>query len=111
GPKGEYRFANLADVATGSFELYLQSFGSSAIVQTSPTYSLFAQDQFRATPGLTLNYGLRYDLQVLPQPKQCNPSIRAKALSRAKISWALSASNAQSQGFGSETRARADPRR
>ena len=74
GPKGEYRFADLTDVPTGNFELYLQSFGQSTIVQTSPTYSFFAQDQFRATPRLTLNYGLRYDLQVLPQPKPCNPA-------------------------------------
>jgi len=77
GPKGEYRFADLTDVPSGNFELYLQSFGQSTIVQTSPTYSFFAQDQFRATPRLTLNYGLRYDLQVLPQPKQCNPAFAA----------------------------------
>jgi hypothetical protein len=77
GPKGEYRFANLTDVLSGTFELYLQSFGQSTIVQTSPTYSFFAQDQFRATPRLTFNYGLRYDLQVLPQPKQCNPAFAA----------------------------------
>ena len=74
GPKGEYRFADLTDVPSGNFELYLQSFGQSTINQTSPTYSFFAQDQFRATPRMTLNYGLRYDLQVLPQPKQCNPA-------------------------------------
>jgi len=74
GPKGEYRFANLPDVATGTFELYLQSFGQSTIPQTSPTYSFYAQDQFRATPRLTLNYGLRYDLQVLQQPSHCNPA-------------------------------------
>ncbi len=73
GPKGEYRFGSLDDVASGNYELYLQSFGQSTIVQTSPTYSFFAQDQFRATPRLTLNYGVRYDLQVLPQPKVCNP--------------------------------------
>ena len=73
GPKGEYRFGSLLDVPTGNYELYLQSFGQGAINQTSPTYSFFAQDQFRATPRLTLNYGLRYDLQVLAQPKQCNP--------------------------------------
>ncbi|MEY2413696.1 MAG: hypothetical protein QOD84_2302 [Acidobacteriaceae bacterium] len=72
GPKGEYRFADLTDVPGGNFELYLQSFGQSTVVQTSPTYSFFAQDQFRATERLTLNYGVRYDLQVLPQPKQCN---------------------------------------
>ena len=74
GPKGEYRFASLADVATGNFELYLQSFGQSTIVQTSPTYSFFAQDQFRVTQRLTLNYGARYDLQVLPQPRACDPA-------------------------------------
>jgi hypothetical protein len=72
GPKGEYRFGSLTDVPSGNYELYLQSFGQSTIPQTSPTYSFFAQDQFRATPRLTLNYGLRYDLQVLAQPKQCN---------------------------------------
>ena len=33
---------------------------------------VFGQDQFRATQRLTLNYGVRYDLQVLPQPKLCN---------------------------------------
>jgi len=73
GPKGEYRFGKLSDVATGFFELYLQSFGQTTALFTSPTYSFFAQDQFRATRRLTLNYGLRYDLQVLPQPKPCNP--------------------------------------
>src|SRR5713226_5514398 len=74
GPKGDYRFADLTDVPSDTLELDLQSFGQSNIVQTAPTYSFFAQDQFRATPRLTLNYGLRYDLQVLPQPKQCNPA-------------------------------------
>ena len=59
----------------GNYELYLQSFGQSTISQTSPTYSFFAQDQFRATTRLTLNYGLRYDLQVLADSrKQCNPA-------------------------------------
>jgi Carboxypeptidase regulatory-like domain len=77
GPKGEYRFANLNDVVTGNFELYLQSFGQSTARFTSPTYSFFAQDQFRATRHLTLNYGLRYDLQVLPQPNPCNPAYEA----------------------------------
>ena len=73
GPKGEYQFGTLADVATGSFQLYLQSFGQTTAKLHSPTYSLFAQDQFRVVPRLTFNYGLRYDLQVLPQPPVCNP--------------------------------------
>jgi hypothetical protein len=44
-------------------------------VQTSPTYSFFGQDQYRVNSHLTLNYGARYDLQVLPQPKTCNPDL------------------------------------
>jgi hypothetical protein len=76
GPKGEYRFVNLPDVVTGAFELYLQSFGKTTAVITSPTYSFFGQDEFRSTSHLTLNYGLRYDLQVLPQPKDCNQDFK-----------------------------------
>lgn len=75
GPKGEYRFGSLTDVPSGTFELYLQSFGQSTIVQTSPTYSIFGQDQYQVNSNLTLNYGVRYDLQVLPQPKTCNPAL------------------------------------
>lgn len=74
-PKGEYQFASLADVATGSFQLYLQSFGQSTVPIHSPTYSIYGQDEFRVTPRLTLNYGLRYDLQVLPKPPVCNPDL------------------------------------
>ncbi len=74
GPKGEYRFSDLPSVASGAFELYLQSFGQTTAKFTSPTYSLFAQDQLRASSRLSLNYGLRYDLQKLPQPGVCNPA-------------------------------------
>jgi hypothetical protein len=75
GPKGEYQFGTLQDVVAGSFQLYLQSFGQTTAEIHSPTYSVFAQDQFRVGRKLTLNYGLRYDLQVLPQPPVCNPSL------------------------------------
>ena len=76
GPKGAYFFLNsLADVPSGNYSFYLQSFGQSTAVFTSPTYSFFAQDQFRATQRLTLNYGARYDLQVLPQPTVCNHDV------------------------------------
>ena len=74
-PKGEYQFASLADVASGSFQLYLQSFGQSTVPIHSPTYSVYAQDEYRVVPRLTLNYGLRYDLQVLPKPSVCNPDL------------------------------------
>lgn len=75
GPDGAYFFASLPDVATGNFQLYLQSFGQSTVPIHSPTYSLYAQDEFRVAPRFNLNYGLRYDLQVLPQPPTCNPAL------------------------------------
>jgi hypothetical protein len=81
GPQGAYFFSDLVSVggdtasgvAPGSFEYYLQSFGQSTTTFTVPTYSAFAQDQYRVTDHLTLNYGVRYDLQVLPKPPTCNP--------------------------------------
>jgi len=62
----------LNDVVSGSFQLYLQSFGQTTANVTSPTYSLFAQDEFHVSRRLNVNYGVRYDLQVLPQPPVCN---------------------------------------
>ena len=35
----------------------------------------FAQDQWRATRRISLNYGLRYDYQRLPRPFAPNPAI------------------------------------
>ncbi|PYP88311.1 MAG: hypothetical protein DMF61_06895 [Blastocatellia bacterium AA13] len=74
-PKGEYRFADLESVASGAFELYLQSFGQPTVKFHSPSYGLFAQDDYRVTDHLTVNYGVRWDLQVMPQPKTCNPAL------------------------------------
>jgi hypothetical protein len=73
GPSGEYQFGSLADIPSGNFQLYLQSFGQTTAYVTSPTYSLFAQDEFHVSRKLNINYGVRYDLQVLPQPPVCNP--------------------------------------
>ncbi len=74
GPAGDFHFASLIAVATGAFEFDLQSFGQSTALFTVPTYSLFAQDQFRATSRLYVNYGVRWDFQNLAQPKVCNPA-------------------------------------
>src|ERR1700730_1745059 len=74
GPAGDFHFASLTDLAAGAFQFDLQSFGQSTALFTVPTYSLFAQDQFRATSKLYINYGARWDYQVLAQPAVCNPA-------------------------------------
>jgi len=82
GPHGAYFFSSLVDVGgnpdpnafapPGNFEFYLQSFGQDTTIFTVPTYSLFGQDQFRLNSHLTVNYGVRWDLQKLPKPPKCN---------------------------------------
>jgi hypothetical protein len=43
---------------------YLQNFGNPVSHPDSNDYSVFAQDTVRATPHLTLSFGVRYDLQT-----------------------------------------------
>jgi len=74
GPGGDFHFASLSALAAGAFQYDLQSFGQSTAIFTVPTYSLFAQDQYKVTAKLNLNYGVRWDYQQLAQPKVCNPA-------------------------------------
>jgi outer membrane receptor protein involved in Fe transport len=58
---------------------YLQAFSSAgtAGVLTHPNFAsvaAFAEDEWRALPSLTLNLGLRYDLQAITPPPITNPS-------------------------------------
>jgi len=81
GPAGAYFFGSLQDMAAAggsqpNWEYYLQSFGQSTANFKVPSYSLFVQDEFRATSRLTLNYGLRWDMQALTQPSVCNPQFK-----------------------------------
>jgi hypothetical protein len=52
-----------------------QSFGSSLLDMTTRDYALFIQDQFRVTPALTLNYGLRWEATDLPTPVRPNAQV------------------------------------
>ena len=52
---------------------YNQSFGRAAFGFTTNEYSFFVQDEYRLSPRLTLNLGLRYEYQQLPKPQVPNP--------------------------------------
>ena len=60
-------------------DIFVQAFAGTGT--TGPTtnpnlqeYSAFAQDEWRVRNDLTLNFGLRYDLDLIAQPPVLNPS-------------------------------------
>jgi hypothetical protein len=65
--RGAYAFSNLANFLAGVYTNtgFTQTFGDSTIAQTNPNLGIYAQDEWRIRPSLTLNLGLRYDLQWL----------------------------------------------
>lgn len=66
--QGVYTFTNLANFLTGTYSQFQQAFGAPSQKQKNPNFGLFVQDEWRARRDLTINLGLRYDLQFLPDP-------------------------------------------
>src|SRR5262249_485664 len=72
-------------------------------------YNFYAQDTWRMTPKVTLNFGVRYEYQQLPQPKQSNQLLPLTAnLHRDKnnlgprfgLSWQLVPKTVFRLGYG-----------
>lgn len=66
--QGVYAFTNLNNFLTGNYSSFQQAFGAPSQSQTNPNIGLFIQDEWRPRAGLTINAGLRYDAQFLPDP-------------------------------------------
>ncbi|MBA2494329.1 MAG: TonB-dependent receptor [Acidobacteria bacterium] len=76
---GSYSFPSYAALAAGTPSSYRQSFAGAGTsgATTNPDsseYGFFAQDDWRVTPKLTLNLGLRYDYQAIAKPPIQNPN-------------------------------------
>ncbi len=64
--QGVYSFSNLANFLAGRYSTYQQAFGVEETRQTNDNLGVFVQDEWRVGDRLTVNAGLRYDLQRLP---------------------------------------------
>jgi hypothetical protein len=66
--QGVYTFSSLANFQTGRYATFQQAFGAPGQFQSNPNVGLFVQDEWKPRSGLTINAGLRYDAQFLPDP-------------------------------------------
>ena len=65
--RGSYAFSSLATFLSGAYNNagFSQTFGVMDVEQGNANFGVYVQDEWNATSGLTLNLGLRYDLQFL----------------------------------------------
>jgi hypothetical protein len=66
--QGVYTFTSLANFLNGAYSSFQQAFGAPSQFQSNPNIGLFVQDEWRPRADLTVNAGLRYDAQFLPDP-------------------------------------------
>jgi hypothetical protein len=65
--RGTYTFSSLANFLSGTYNNsgFTQTFGETVVGQSNPNVGMYVQDEWRVGSELTLNAGLRYDLQFL----------------------------------------------
>jgi len=65
--RGAYTFSSLPNFLAGVYNNagFTQTFGASEVSQTNPNLGLYAQDEWKVGSSLTVNAGVRYDLQWL----------------------------------------------
>ncbi len=83
---GSYNYTTLNNFAldfsgntTGgkNWNTYSQTFGNPQIDTNLVNYGFYAQDQWRLSPRMVVNYGARYEYTSIPQPTITNPDIPA----------------------------------
>lgn len=65
--RGSYTFSTLQNFLAGTYTNlgFTQTFGAAQVAQTNPNLGIYGQDEWKVGSALTVNAGLRYDLQFL----------------------------------------------
>jgi hypothetical protein len=65
--QGAYAFSSMASFLSGVYNNagFSQTFGETQVTQGNANIGIYLQDEWSATPDLTLNLGMRYDVQYL----------------------------------------------
>jgi hypothetical protein len=65
--RGSYNFSTLTNFLSGAYNTagFTQTFGDTEVEQSNPNLGVYAQDEWKVTSALTVNLGVRYDLQWL----------------------------------------------
>jgi hypothetical protein len=82
--RGSYAFSSLANFVEGTYSGFTQTFGDPVVAQRNPNVGLYVQDEWRVASGLTMNLGVRYDLQWLEPVETDNNNVSP----RAGFAWA-----------------------
>jgi carboxypeptidase family protein len=83
--QGVYTFSSMANFQAGRYTQFQQAFGEPTQFQSNPNLGAFMQDEWRIRPSLTINAGLRYDVQWLPDPIETDANNVAP---RVGLAWA-----------------------
>ncbi len=78
---GSYSYSTLnafaldfsGNTSAKNWNTYSQTFGNPILDTNLMMYGFYAQDQFRVSSNLILNFGVRYDYTHIPQPTIVNP--------------------------------------
>jgi hypothetical protein len=65
---GTYAFTSLASFLSGTYLTFGQAFGKTDWFQTNPNLGWFVQDEWKVSRSLTVNAGLRHDVQWMVDP-------------------------------------------
>jgi hypothetical protein len=89
--RGSYSFSSLANFLLGNYNNsgFTQTFGNSTVSQSNPNIGFYAQDEWKISSRLTLNLGVRYDLQFL----ETIATDRNNVSPRAGFAWSPFASS------------------